>query len=117
MLGDSQHVEEAEKIGPDYMDVKTLKDLQVWLAGGSPPPEAAKTSMRAARSFPSPLDWPCTCCSPPSLSYPGSSYLQPQAPRDASQSPYGASQSCVHIRANPCAEKSGLQNSKKRSKK
>ncbi|KAL5842747.1 hypothetical protein ACOSQ3_013350 [Xanthoceras sorbifolium] len=71
MLGDAQHVEEAEKIGLDYMDVETLKDDQVWLAGGSLPPRAAKVSTRAARFIDSevvvpswsslgPPHWPCT---------------------------------------------------------
>ncbi|KAL5744052.1 hypothetical protein ACOSQ2_027168 [Xanthoceras sorbifolium] len=49
MLGYALHVEEAEKIGLDYMDVEALKDLQVWLAGISPPLGSTKVSARAAR--------------------------------------------------------------------
>ncbi|KAL5745762.1 hypothetical protein ACOSP7_026908 [Xanthoceras sorbifolium] len=67
MLGYALHVEEAEKISLDYMDVEALKDLQVWLAGISPPLGSTKVSARAVRflcsllgSSPAPSHWPCT---------------------------------------------------------
>ncbi|KAL5762460.1 hypothetical protein ACOSP7_018724 [Xanthoceras sorbifolium] len=74
MLGDAQHIEEAKKIGLDYMSR---------LAGGSIPLRAAKVSMRATRSSPTSSHWPCTSWPP-------------------SSSSLDISHSRAHIRTNPC---------------